>query len=56
MEAGTLLVMVTLVDWPGASVTEEEENVVVQPWGSVDEMAKVREPHAAESLFFRLTV
>jgi hypothetical protein len=55
-EAGTVLVIVTFADWPGASVTDDEENVVVQPCGSVEDRLKVRDPHVEESLFLKVRV
>jgi hypothetical protein len=53
---GTVFVMVTFIDCPGASVTVWAEKDVGQPCGFVEPRLKLREPHEPESLLFNVTV
>jgi hypothetical protein len=46
---------VTVVDWPGLSVTEEEERDVLHPEGALDATLNVSEEHPELSLSVTVT-
>ncbi len=52
---GAPLVMTTEVDWPGLSVTDEEDSDVDHPGGSDDARLIMVAAHALESLFVTVT-
>lgn len=52
---GAPLPTVTVVDWPGLSVTEEEERDVLHPEGALDATLNVSEEHPELSLSVTVT-